>query len=222
MARNADHAKAIELRKQGKSYSEIKEKLHVGKGTLSAWLRDYPLSREQLKGVRDHNPLRIERCRLTKQKTRQKRLDEVYARVSADLERTGVNSLLLAGFYLYWAEGGKTKPYTVMMANTDYTMLRCFLDWIELLGWSRQKVKVRVQLYADMNVQTEMRYWKSRLGLPSECYRTPYIKKTNRADITYKGGHSHGTCNVIVDNRDMAEYVLMGIQYLQERYSVPN
>lgn len=219
MARNADHAKAIELRKQGKSYSEIKEALSVGKSTLSAWLRDYPLTPEQLKNVRDYNPLRIEKCRQTKQRKRQKRLDAVYARVARDLSSETKRELLVAGFYLYWAEGAKTKPYTVMLANTDYTMLCCFLEWIEFLGWSRQDVKVRVQLYADMDVEKEMRYWKSKLHLPSACYRKPYIKKTNRADISYKGGYSHGTCNIIIDNRDLSEYVRMGIAYLQERHS---
>lgn len=219
MARHKDHSKALELRKQGKSYTEIKSILGVGKGTLSAWLREHPLPAEDLVRLRDRSPLRIEKCRATKQAKRQTRLDQVYERVKKDLQRQTDRTLLVAGFYLYWAEGGKTKPYTVMMANTDYTMLVCFLDWLELLGWERTKVKVRIQLYADMDIDHGQQYWQKALGLPEACFQRPYIKKTNRADLSYKGGFCHGTCNVIVDNRDLAEYVLMGIKYLREKYS---
>ncbi|PIR82779.1 hypothetical protein COU20_00415 [Candidatus Kaiserbacteria bacterium CG10_big_fil_rev_8_21_14_0_10_59_10] len=42
MARRADHQKAVLLRKQGKSYNEIKEILGIAKSTLSGWLHDYP------------------------------------------------------------------------------------------------------------------------------------------------------------------------------------
>ena len=43
-------AKAIELRVNGrKSFGEISDEIGVPKGTLSAWLKDHPLSREELK-----------------------------------------------------------------------------------------------------------------------------------------------------------------------------
>jgi len=37
--------KAIELRKQGMSYSLIRKELPVAKSTLSGWLKDYPFQR---------------------------------------------------------------------------------------------------------------------------------------------------------------------------------
>ncbi len=40
--------KAIELRKQGLSYSEIRKKVDVSKSTLSIWCRDINLSNEQV------------------------------------------------------------------------------------------------------------------------------------------------------------------------------
>ena len=39
---------AIRLRKQGKSYREIKKRVGVSKGTLSLWLRDIELTHRQL------------------------------------------------------------------------------------------------------------------------------------------------------------------------------
>lgn len=220
MARMQDHAQAIKMRLEGKSYSEIKTELKVSKSTLSYWLRDYPLSPEDLVRLRDKNPRRIESFRATMQKKRDERLKTVYEKVSRDLSLNYKKGLLVSGFFLYWAEGSKTRPYSIMMANTDPAILVFFLEWIQLLGWKREDVKVRLQLYADMDPDLEVQFWKKRLDLPMSCFRSPYIKKTNRAMINYKGGFGHGTCNIIIDNRDLGEYVHMGITFLRERFVI--
>ena len=55
--------KAIKLRKEGYSYSYIKDKLGISKGTLSYWLRDikyvpneYTLKTENFHKKPDHRP----------------------------------------------------------------------------------------------------------------------------------------------------------------------
>ena len=40
-------AKAIELRRQGQSYSDILKVVNVSKGTISLWLRNVELTQEQ-------------------------------------------------------------------------------------------------------------------------------------------------------------------------------
>ncbi|MCX6713082.1 MAG: helix-turn-helix domain containing protein, partial [Candidatus Vogelbacteria bacterium] len=65
MARILVKQKAVKLRLEGKSYSEIKNLLGISKSTLSGWLEDYPLSKERIKELRDWNPRRIENFRNT-------------------------------------------------------------------------------------------------------------------------------------------------------------
>jgi predicted transcriptional regulator len=218
MARRKEKEQAIQLRKRGKSYSEIKELIGVSKSTLSSWLRDYPLSKKDLVRLRDKNPIRIEKTRVTKRKKREARLKLVKERVLKDIGTCDSNSLLLAGFFLYWGEGGKTSPYTISMSNTDPAVLCFFISWLENLGWKRNRIKVRIQIYSDMNYDKELPYWSKMLGVSKSAFRKPYVKKTKRADMTYKSKHSHGTCNVIVDNRDLSEYVLQGIEVIREKY----
>jgi hypothetical protein len=43
-----EKGKAIQLRKQGKTFSEILREVSVSKGSLSYWLRDIKLTNEQL------------------------------------------------------------------------------------------------------------------------------------------------------------------------------
>ena len=77
--------KAIKMRLQGMSYSQIREKLKVSKSTLSTWLEKYPLSKEKIRELRDWNPQRIENCRNTKLKKRQKKLEDVYNMISLEI-----------------------------------------------------------------------------------------------------------------------------------------
>ena len=77
MARFRDRAKAIKLRFQGKSYSQIKSALKVSKSTLSYWLKDFPLSEKRIKELRDNNPRRIEKYRATRLKKKKERLEKL-------------------------------------------------------------------------------------------------------------------------------------------------
>lgn len=47
--------KAIELRKQGKTYTEIQKRIPVSKSSLSYWLRDIKLTNKQLARIRYKN-----------------------------------------------------------------------------------------------------------------------------------------------------------------------
>ena len=48
MARVIDRQRAVDLRKIGMTYSDIRKKLKVPKSTLSDWLRNYPLAKDQM------------------------------------------------------------------------------------------------------------------------------------------------------------------------------
>ena len=55
MAKLQKREMALQLRKLGKSYSDIKASIGVSKSTLSLWLREYPLPPERIKELRDNN-----------------------------------------------------------------------------------------------------------------------------------------------------------------------
>ena len=211
--------RAIELRLQGKSYSQIKRVLRVGKSTLSLWLRRYPLSEERLRELRDFNEQRIERFRNTMRAKREKRCQEVYLREKKDLLPLTGKELFVAGLFLYWGEGGKTSRFGTSLSNTDPRVVKFFLYWLtNILKVPREKVVVRLHLYADMNERIEMDFWSSKLGLPLTQFKKPYIKKTTLRGLTYKT-FGHGTCNLIVGGRDLTERVLMGIKVIADKYA---
>lgn len=216
MARYEDKSKAIALRRKGMSYGQIKDALGVGKGTLSAWLKDMPLSEERIRELRALSPMRIERCRNTKLKKKQNRLDGVYRKASEDIGVLSERELFLAGLFLYWGEGWKSTNATTALTNTNPRMIILFLKWLNLLGVDKGRVKVRLDLYVDMDIKKEISFWTKELGISQSQFTKPYIKKSRRSDITYKTGFGHGTCSVMFGNRDVHEYVLAGVKRLSE------
>ena len=113
--------RAINLRKLGKSYSEIRKKVKVSKGTLSLWLRDIKLTPEQEKRLyvekRQRNAYKLAKFN---QKKRVKRIKQINNEAKKEFKFFIKNSLFLPGLMLYWAEGDKSeKGEVVKFTNSD-------------------------------------------------------------------------------------------------------
>ena len=221
MARVAEKEKARALRAKGKSYSEIKQLLNISKGTLSGWLNDMPLSARQIRLLRDLNPRRIENFRETMRKKREHRLEIAYQQVAKDIGRLSKRDLFIAGFYLYWGEGIKSARGNVGVANTDPAVIRAFIDWMHILGISKERMYVRLHLYKDMDTKKEMRFWSREIIVPVRQFRKPFIKNSLLTGLTYKTGFGHGTCNIGFENVPQWEYIMMALRYLRERHTRP-
>lgn len=220
MARYKDHQKALELRKQGKSYSQIKSILKVGKGTLSAWLHNYPLSKERIRELRDWNEQRIENYRETRRKQREAIFNQIYKIEKKKLLPLTKRDIFIAGLFLYWGEGTKTRISDASLSNTNPAIIKTFIHWLEnSFDINRSKLKIRLQLYKDMNSQKEIAYWSKILHIPLSQFRKPYIKKSNWTEITYKNPHIHGTCNVIIGNAMVSKRIIMELKVIDNYFN---
>lgn len=210
---------AIKLRKEGKSYSQIKKAVGVSKSSLSLWLRQYPLSEKRLRELRDFNEQRIERFRNTMRAKRESRLEKVYQEEQNYLLPLTKKELYIAGLLLYWGEGAKTTPYAASLSNTNPEVVKFFLFWlISVLLVPKKKIIIRLHIYADMDKKEEINFWSKQLGLPLSQFKPPYVKKTTLRGLTYKG-FGHGTCNLIVHGRQYIEKILMGINVISDEYT---
>jgi hypothetical protein len=213
-----EREEAIKLRLHGLSYNVIREKVPVSKSTLSCWLREFPLSRECINELRAKSPIRIEKFRNTMQKKREERLKKVYTRVANDIKKMSKREIFLAGLFLYWGEGGKTKEYSITLSNTDPQMIIFYLKWLRNIGVSQEKIRVRLHVYSDMDIDKETRFWEAITGLNKNHFQKPHIKKSDSKKLTYRRGYGHGTCNIIVDERTISEYVLQGLKYIKNSF----
>ncbi len=219
MARKEDKQKAILMRKSGMSYSQIKEKLNVSKSTLSGWLYNMPLSEKRIRELQADSPIRIEKYRNTMKAKRDKKLLEAYIEMSQKIGKLSKRELFLAGLFLYWAEGSKTTNASVGLTNTNPSMLKFYIRWLELFGITNKDLKVSLHLYSDMNIKKQEKYWSKQLHIPTSQFRKSYIKKTLSTSITYHNGFGQGTCTVMASGARFFERVLMGIKYIQDNFA---
>jgi len=215
MARREDKDKVIKLRLKGLSYRQIKEKTGISKSTLSGWLENYPLSPERIKELRDLSPRRIENFINTMRKKREDRLKEAYRNAKREVGKLSNRDFFIAGLFLYWGEGGKTGG-TVVLSNTDPTMLKFFLRWLKCFNVSKDRIKAKVHLYADMDEKKTLRFWSKELDIPLSHFNKSYLKKTNLSGISYKNGFGHGTCQVRYCDKKLADFIMMSIKYFGE------
>lgn len=219
MAKFIERRKAIELRKQQKSYSQIKTILGVSKSTLSSWLRDYPLSEKRIKELRDWNEQRIEKFRQTMQRKREKRLNEALEKAKKDLLPLSKKELLIAGLFLYWGEGTKRMAEGLSIVNTNPDVIKFTIFLMtKILNIPKSKIKARLHLYNDMNIKKEHLFWVKELGIPLKQFRKAYIKKTSTTSVDY-AGFKHGTCAIFGGDVRLKEMVMMSIKAIAEKYN---
>lgn len=219
MARLLEHQKALALRKSGKSYSQIKQLLGISKSTLNGWLKSYPLTRADLDRLCYKNEIKIEKYRQTMQNKRNKRLDDVYASQKKNISFLTDREIFIAGLFLYWGEGSKTKNSSICVSNTNPSIIKFFILWAtKTLNVPRDKFRIIVHLYENMNIKKELNYWSKLLEIPLNQFYKPYIKKNNNPKLIHKGSHEHGTCNISVNGVNLAEHILMAIKFLEDSY----
>lgn len=216
--------KAIRLRGQGLSYSEILKQVPVAKSTLSLWLRSVGLTKRQKqrltkkklaaakRGYEKMKRLRIERTRSIKQDAR----EEVIRLIKDPLWVTGVS--------LYWAEGTKMKTWRVServsFMNMDPKMHSIFIDWIQkYTPFKIEDLVYELYIHESADMGTAVNFWRDKLNIPKDKLRI-YTKKTplktNRKNTSRK---YHGTLRVRVPrstnlNRRIEGWIEGMIDYL--------
>jgi hypothetical protein len=116
---------AIELRKSGKSYNDIRRILGTPKSTLSNWLNDVELTRGQKDELLNRNIVNgKKRGNFTSGDWDKKRLN-VYDSYEPPLD----DVFFVFGLSMYWAEGHKSLN-ELRMTNSDERILVLFVNWI--------------------------------------------------------------------------------------------
>ncbi|MER6259547.1 hypothetical protein [Streptomyces sp900105245] len=191
--------RARELRLQGWTYDRIETELGCSRSSVSLWVRDLPRperkrTREEAsaiakKGWEEKLRLRDEDRRRTKEVARQA------------IGGLSARELFLVGVGLYWAEGGKDKPYdrreNVTFVNSDPGMIEVFLAWLDLLEVERDRLRFTVMIHETADVGAAERYWADLVGAPSSSFNKTTIKKHNPKTVRKNTGDGYRGCLVI-------------------------
>jgi len=215
MARFEDRKKAIELRLAGQTYSSIRTQLNVGKSTLSDWLKNTPLSPEQVEKIsRDTVAHRVETYIKNTRARRQNIFENYCSTQKQKLLPLNKRELLIAGLFLYLGEGSKSRRSLIQITNSDPSIIKFSLFWItRVLGITRDKLRIQLHLYKDMGIDNEINFWLKTTGLRREQIIKPYIKKTTSLKINHPS-FGHGTCSLYTCNSIIKDEIMAGIRVI--------
>lgn len=172
---------AIEMRKRGLSYSEIENRIHVPKSSLSYWLKNIKLTPEQ---VRRLNDKRVEMARtnaLKKISRTSKMIEEVKNSSSQDVKEISKKELWLVGVVLYWKNGNKRDlKKGVHFSSSDPSMIQLFLKWLGEVGRIKNeeiKFDIFIKEHKGKLVSKVVEYWSEVTKFPKDYFLKIYYQK---------------------------------------------
>ena len=175
--------KAIALRKEGNTYSEIMKVIPVAKSTLSEWLREVGMVKEVKQVFTEKRRLASLRGGQAKRSQRIEKSNKIFNLAESEIGKLSKRELWLLGIALYWAEGSKEKEYApgvgIKFSNSDPEMISLFLKWlIEIIGVPKEQIGCEIythDIFKD-EVPRFQKYWSQKTGLPLSYFKTVYFK----------------------------------------------
>jgi len=167
---------AIELRKRGLSYNEIRKKIPVAKSTLSLWLKSVLLSPEHKERLYTKQ---IQILSLGPKSQKERRGHEVNELIKRSINEIHLpisqEAMMLMGAALYWAEGSKGKRFE--LTNSDPHLILFMTRWIEVvLNIKAKDIKARLNIYPQQNEVKIKKFWSELTGIPVKSFGKSYVK----------------------------------------------
>lgn len=185
--------RAIDLRKQGFSLSEIAAILKIAKSTSSLWLRHVELNNYAKVRIEERRLLaRIKAAKTTRGRieNRRREFEQSAKEIISELkifENPPLSKILCS--LLYWGEGSKTGQRAAFI-NSDPAMIATYIKLFRMsFSLDESKFRALVHIHEYHNETEIKKYWSEITGIPlsqfTKSYLKPHTKKTVRTG--YRG-----------------------------------
>ena len=171
---------ARELRRRGWSVRAIAEHTMCSKSSISKWVRDVPLTVEQ-----------IERLKSNQDKGRAKAASHpnsprnVWSKIRDDIRKSAreeipsncfLETLKIVGAALYWAEGYKSGVNMVNFSNSDPCMIGLMMQFFrKVCRVPAQKFRGVVHIHSHLDEKKARRYWSRISEIPLKQFHKTQI-----------------------------------------------
>lgn len=184
ISKSNEHQRAIELRKDGKSYSEILAQIRVSQSSLSLWLRDIVLTKEQISALNLKKREGQRKGGMMKKGSRLLQEKRILETASAEIKKLSKEELWLIGTIAYWCEGSKQKDWNVsqgvIFSNSDPFLIKLFVKWLkECCLIKSVDIKYNLYIHEQGNVSIALDYWCKQLMIDFDSFGKTSIKKHN-------------------------------------------
>lgn len=182
---------AVELRKGGYSYSEIKKFCPVPKSTLSYWFRDIKLSESQLSRLKKKRIEAAQRGSKAKILKISRTIEEIQKTAAKDVGKISKRELWLMGIVLYWRERLLNKNDSdlkkgVRFTSSDPYLIKFFIKWLVDIGGIKNE-EINFDIYIGKDKQDLLNeatsYWADITGFSKSNFSRYYVLKKSKRSL---------------------------------------
>jgi hypothetical protein len=198
--------RARQLRREGKSYNEIRAELGVAKSSVSLWVRDLPVPESARYVLNERRQEGLRRYHDTRAAQRSAET----AAAADEIGQLTDRELLIAGAIAYWCEGSKSKPYRhchrVIFMNSDPRLIQFFLRFLEAAGIGREDLILNLSIHESADVVAAQEFWADVTGAGPSQFRAAVLKRHNPKTVRKNVNENYHGCLRVVVRRSAGLY----------------
>jgi len=181
------------MRKRGLSYSEIENRIHVPRSTLSFWLKKIKLTEEQNKKLGLAQLAALKRGSEKRITKNYKVVEEIKKSSAENIKKISDKELWLMGIILYWRErllSGNENDLRkgVKFTSSDPYLVKLFLKWLQNIGRIKDE-EIMLDLFINKQqsrpTKEIVKYWSDVTDFSEDRFSKIYWlrsrKKTNNS-----------------------------------------
>lgn len=224
MHTNSKYSQAITLRKKGVSLSDIAKQLSVSKSTVSIWVKDVLLSRNQKRLLKEKSQ---NAGREKFKQVAQKRHDDAVQKIviaqkdaQKDIGTLSSKEHFMVGLGLYWGEGYKKGSNELGFTNSDKKIIEFYIQWLKKhFSVTNNDLILRVTVNESHTHRKKeiIQYWSKVTETNKKQFsKTSFVKTKQLRE--YKNSNKHfGTLRVKVrGGAHLRARILKGIELLSK------
>ena len=194
-----------ELRRQGWSFNEIRQKVKVSKSSVSLWVRDIELTKSQKQKLSKNGVKKevIEKRRKTRLTRENNRRQLIIDKAKSEIKHLLRKELWLVGIALYWGEGAKTLRSGVQFSNSDPRSIQLMMQFFKKnCKVPQNKFRGHIHIHPHLDEERAKMYWHNISGIPyNQFYKTS--KQQSKASKGKKDTLPFGTFSIQICNTEL-------------------
>ena len=207
--------KARELRRKGISVGEIQKRLKVSRSSVSLWVRDIKLTKNQLKKLYLNERTGALKgsivAAMNKIKDREELTQKLKEEGIKEVGKLSKRNKFIAGVVMYFAEGGKTDK-NVQFSNSDPRAIKFIVEWLkEFCKVPKEKFRGSLYLHDNLDEKKAKRFWSKLTNIPLRQFTKTYVVKNNPNRLR-KTKHPYGVFRITVSNANLHRKIMGWIE----------
>ena len=179
---------AIEMRKRGLSYNEIKNLISISKGTLSRWFKGVQLTEVQRKKLDDRRRSAAARGSKTRKLKTREAIEKIKLSSAKDVKKISPRELWLMGIVLYWRERflhgeERDTKQGVNFSSSNPNLIKFFLKWLRDVGGLKSD-EIQFAIFIGKSkkdsIHKAVGYWSRVTEFSRESFSRFYLQSENK------------------------------------------